>query len=294
MNSVPEIVAAVRRLPDELRTFSIDRRAARLLYGVTDDVLQQLEEHGLPCRSQAEKRLYDPNDLSNVSLYLGLPSVQRQAMQGWLDTLELVGDAAEAPRFVVKYATMAMPGEKGPRHLQVGLPEGQTELIEAEPGAIVKAIEWTPRLKWPDAAPVLREILCDIASMNFFLIPPQLRQDAGFATRTRLLDCGLASRITITRAQEAGLPMRLRYGLLLAKPAATVHAWAECNIEGNWTPFDPLILATLSRHLGLSADVWPPERSPGAMLLPLGDQPFDVVTDGSQAIPVTFIVETAG
>ncbi len=295
MNSeaLAAVIARIRKVPDELRTFTEDARMARLLYGTNQETLAALEEHGLPRRQDGDRTLYDAHDLTNASLYLGLPSVQRQTMKSWLDSLELADSAGVPPTFQVKYAIPLAPGADPPRNLTVLLPDGGAEVVATPSGNMAKVLDWTLRHDWPAPPDDLRSILRDLAGMEFFMLPPALRQDTSFAVETGLLDCGLASRVAITRAAAAGFQARLRYGLLLGAPASTVHAWPEVLIEGTWTPFDPLILGTLTRHLGLDPRRWPPDRSPGAVLLPLADEPRDIVTSEGQAIPATFVTALA-
>ena len=77
MTTTEQAVTWVRRLkaiPDRLRQFDVTDRDAHRVYGIDGNLLDILNETGLPCAEDAGGRLWDRFDLSNLSLYLRRPS----------------------------------------------------------------------------------------------------------------------------------------------------------------------------------------------------------------------------
>ncbi|MBV8086643.1 MAG: transglutaminase domain-containing protein [Chloroflexi bacterium] len=282
------VLEGIHKIPNELRTFSVDARAARFLYGIKGADQELLRQ--LPSQEVEGRPLYDSDDLNNLALYLGLPSLQRQAMQSWAAALQHI--ARGRANFTVGYATMAA-GIPGKRPLELLLPFERRQTEVAELGTIVTSFNWQGPLEWSRAPERVHELLQWVASLDFFMMPWPLCITTEFARRNHILDCTTASLLLLEECQAAGIEARRRFGVLLAEPAGTLHFWTEVCVEGVWTPFDPLILRTLQRHAGLDPVEWPIDRSDGGLLMPLADDLCPVLLDGGEERPVSFVVEQA-
>ncbi|MBV8084926.1 MAG: transglutaminase domain-containing protein [Chloroflexi bacterium] len=292
--AVEKVMANVGHVPRHMRKFTVEERSARLLYGLRSEVLAELREQGLPSLSQDGRTLYDEDDLSNVSLYLGTKSLQRGAMQTWASTLEAIAGAPDSPSFRVSYATSGEPPH-GIHSAVLSLPNGQAETVEWTGPGIVKTLEWRNPTTWPPASGRLRELIEAVAAVDFWILPDALAADTAFARQNRLLDCRTSARMLFEDCQREDIPARIWFGLLLSPPVSTLHSWVECLVEGVWTPYDPLILSTLSSLMELDAATWPPYRSPGAMLLPLAPGLCDLVRDErGQGVTVSYLTEMVG
>ena len=105
-----------------------------------------------------------------------------------------------------------------------------------------------------------------VASGSEGLTPSQRGRVMDFIDRNQICECGGASKRMFFRAQEQGIEARQCFGLLLAAPFSTGHYWTEFKIDGEWTPFDPLLLGLLHATSRLDQQAWPTHRSNSAAL----------------------------
>src|SRR5262249_43950152 len=66
----------------------------------------------------------------------------------------------------------------------------------------------------------------------------------------------------------------------------------EVEVDGVWTPVDPLIIDLMRRWGGLDPAAWPHHRSPGAMLAPLVWDPLTphpLVSRVGHGVPTPFL-----
>ncbi|HEX7633887.1 MAG TPA: transglutaminase domain-containing protein, partial [Noviherbaspirillum sp.] len=116
------------------------------------------------------------------------------------------------------------------------------------------------------AAGAVRDLLDEFSCHRFFMLPEDCRWDMDFIDRNQICECGGASKRMFFRAQEQGIEARQCFGLLLAAPFSTGHYWTEFKIDGEWTPFDPLLLGLLHATSRLDQQAWPTHRSNSAAL----------------------------
>jgi hypothetical protein len=263
------IVAWMRLIPLNRRVFAVSLREASQLHGVEPELLHELIDLGMPVRNDGGEMRLDSRDLANIALHLRLRSIQRRAMESWRQTLEMTSRLSRA-RFVLEYsARCTQSGHRGGQRFQLLVPPGDhVEWVEGSQN-VSMALERPTR--WPELPERIREISDCVSDLRFFLVPPPLRDDVGFARETRLAGCGIAGRLIMEECRDREVDARLSFGLLLALPYATPHVWTEVRVEGEWVPFDPHLLRTLSYHAGLDGRAWPPTRSPGAVLTRLAD-----------------------
>jgi Transglutaminase-like superfamily len=139
----------------------------------------------------------------------------------------------------------------------------------------------------------LGDLLADLASYDFCWLWPPLETDLAWVRRTRIANCRAAAGLLVEEAPALGVEARLAYGLLLAPPYSTPHNWAEVRTRDGWVALDPLLLALLSRFARLDTTDWPPQRSPGAILLRLADPGTPLVADADSGVPLeaTFLTK---
>ena len=82
-----QILEKIRTVPNDYRHFRESVGTAQRQYGISHALLESLVRQGLPVARRDEGLFFDPFDLSNLSLHLRLPSVQRMAMRSWSRTL---------------------------------------------------------------------------------------------------------------------------------------------------------------------------------------------------------------
>jgi hypothetical protein len=169
-------------------------------------------------------------------------------------------------------ATCPVPGHTGPCHYGVLGTDGRR--VQVSPGQedLLSVFEPDPAGPFPPFPDEVRELLREVGPIDFFLLPEAIRWDLDFYAETRMADCGGAAAWLVREGQRRGLDVRFSFGLLVAKPYATPHCWAEFRVDDTWVPADPLLLCALSDWAGLDPDLWPPHRSPGGILLRLTDR----------------------
>ncbi|GII84209.1 hypothetical protein Ssi03_21990 [Sphaerisporangium siamense] len=268
-----ELVDLVRRVPDEVRRFSLPAEAARTLHRVDTALLDRLVALGLPHVECGAVRLFDDHDMSNIALHLGLMSVRRRAMRAWSSALRLGGEGSPARRVHFVPGCPA-PGHPGPCRYQVLAPGGTRRECVAgpDPTAPVMSLDLRVRADWPEPPPAALELMAEVRPVRFFLLPEAIRWDLGFLRRTGLADCGGVAKYLVAEGRRRGIPVRFSFGLLVSKPYSTPHCWAEFEVDGTWVPVDPLMVAAMCAWAGLPAAEWPASRSPGALFCRLTDR----------------------
>ncbi|GAA4855869.1 transglutaminase domain-containing protein [Saccharopolyspora rosea] len=267
LDRLPELVRSIRRVPTQVRRFTVSPRTARARHRIGEELADLLVAEGLPCVGSGADRLFDDYDLGNIALHLGLLSVRRMTMRAWAAGLRR-NSAAGASRLRVQVVTRCpVPGHDGPCSFGLLRPGGGREVVRvARESAPIASYEVRLPGEWPELDGAARCLVDELADVDFFLLPEAIRWDADFLLRTRMADCGGFARRLVDEGRRRGIPVRFAFGLLVVKPYSTPHCWAEFRIGDTWVPQDPLLLKAMRSWAGLDAAEWPAHRSPGAVL----------------------------
>jgi hypothetical protein len=271
LDPVTEVVRKIRQVPDDVRRFAVTAAGARSRHRVGAELLDELVAAGLPYAGSGAHRLFDDYDVSNAALHLGLMSVQRMALRSWANALRQ-RDGQELIRARAGFAPRCpAPGHPGGCTFELLRPGGSRQARTGSGNGtdVLGTVEADLSGVWPGLPGPVRDLVGEVADLDFFLLPEVIRWDAGFMLAGRIADCGGVSRWLVEEGNRRGLPARFSFGLLVTLPYSTPHCWAEFLIDGRWVPVDPLLLGAL-RLLGLLD--WPPERSTGAVVYRLTDR----------------------
>jgi hypothetical protein len=265
MTRVGEVVRTIRRVPDEVRRFAVPAADARSRHRIDADLLDELLAAGLPSAGTGADRLFDDYDLGNSALHLGLLSVQRMALRSWANALRR-NDGREHIRARVGLVPRCpVPGHRGACEFRLLRPGGARS-VRVGDGTGTDALDTLDvelSGRWPELPPAVRALVGEIADVAFFLLPEVIRWDTGFLLANRIADCGGVARYLVDEGTRRGLRARFSFGLLVTVPYSTPHCWAEFEVDGRWTPVDPLLLGMLGR-LGLTEQ--PQVHSTGAVV----------------------------
>lgn len=309
-----ELIARLRRIDDRHRAFSVGAEDAARLYGIDWPRLGNLVAAGLPCGGTSERPLCDVFDLMNTSLHLRLASVQRMAMRSWAGTLKVVDRGGRWRAVIDVSLDPRGPHVAAERPVAILLPEAGRVIFPAGSAGVVRRLEWPVRDCPVDVPDHVRALLEEVAGLDFFMLPEDVRWDLDFIRSTGMAECGGASKLLLHAAREAGVSARQWFGLLLTKPFATGHFWTEVEVGDVWVPVDPLLLKLLRHSAGLSGESWPYWRSPAAafarLALVVGYEPstgrpildhspatryyrYPLALCGDLEVPVSFMVDLA-
>jgi hypothetical protein len=279
-NELAEWIGRLRLIPDDARDFAA--------------AADELIAHGLPHADGPEGAgsLLWATDLQYLSLRLDRGRVYQGVLNRWASALTAFSERAETP-VAIRCRAYAPPGAT----VELLAPGGERVRAEAGAGGAPLGFETTMRGRLPSLPDALAgrlgELLTDLAAYDFCWLRPPLEADLAFVRRTRLANCRSTAGLLIEEAPRLGVEARLAHGLLLAPPYSTPHNWAEVRIDDGWLALDPLLLGLLARFAGLDAAAWPPERSPGAILLRLTEPGTPLVTAASSGAPLeaTFLTK---
>lgn len=299
-DQLDEWIGRLRLIPDEARAFAVGREQAEREYGFDAAAVEDLLARGLPHADGApgtdgEGPLLWPTDLQYLSLRLDRGRVYQGVLHRWASALTAFSARAETP-VAIRCRAYAPPGTT----VELLAPGGERVRAEAAGpggGPVALGFEATMRgalAPLPDAlAHTLGELLADLASYDFCWLRPPLEADLAFVRGTRLANCRSTAGLLVEEAPRLGVEARLVHGLLLAPPYSTPHNWAEVRGQDGWVALDPLLLGLLARFAGLDAAAWPPQRSPGAILLGLTTPGAPLVTSASDGAPLeaTFLTK---
>jgi hypothetical protein len=263
------VVDRILRVPDEHRTFTVPASEALRRFGVDRALLTELIDQGLPCRAAGPELTLDPADLSNVSLGLSLASPQTVIMKRWKKSL------VEQLRHGSGHFELRLSWRCPlPRHAGACEFRVAPEVAGAELGASADTsmtILAEPLAEDHDFGPDFDDLVAEARALYFHLVPDGLATDIGFARRSRLADCRLASEYLAEVAADRGLTTRTASGYFVGAPFPTPHAWLEVAVGDRWLPADPFYLNTLRRWGILPAEDGRLRRSPRNLFWRLRD-----------------------
>lgn len=282
-------IARLREIPDDERDFAVTGEQAEREFGFDAETVEDLIARGLPHAGEDGGPLLWVSDLQYLGLRLGCARVYQGVLNRWASALTSLSARGETP-VAIRCRAYAPPGTA----VELLTPGGQR--VRAEAGTPL-SFETTMRGQLSSLpaqlGDALGELLADLASYDFCWLWPPLETDLDWVRRTRIANCRAAAGLLVEAAPALGVEARLAYGLLLAPPYSTPHNWAEVRTGDGWVALDPLLLALLTRFTGLDPAAWPPQRSPGAILLRLGEPGTPLVVDADAGTPLeaTFLTK---
>jgi hypothetical protein len=288
-------IARLRAIPDAERDFAVAREQAEREFGFDAEALQELIARGLPHAGGAGEPLLWATDLQYLGLRLGCARVYQGVLNRWAGALTSLSARAATP-VAIRCRAYAPLGTA----VELLAPGGERVRAEAAGGgggAAALGFETTMRGELPplpaELAEALGELLADLAAYDFCWLRPPLEADLRFVRRTGLANCRSTAGLLVEQAPRLGVEARLAHGLLLAPPYSTPHNWAEVRTDDGWVALDPLLLGLLARFAGLDAAAWPPQRSPGAILLRLSEPgtPLVRAADTGAPLEATFLTK---
>jgi hypothetical protein len=277
--SIPDLVAKIRSVPDEARHFSVTAAGARSAHRIDADLLDALLAEGLPSVGPPGGRLFDDYDLGNAALHLGLMSVRRMAIRSWAHALRRNSERDFSRARVGFVPRCPAPGHRHPCQFGLLQPGGRRRIVPG-PGsgtAAISHLDVELRGGWPTIEPAARDLIAELADVQFFILPEVVRWDPAFLMRTRIADCGGAADWLVKEGRRRGLTTRFSFGLLVTSPYATPHCWAEFRTDGIWVPVDPMLIGVMP---SLDREQWPPYRSAGAIMSRLSGRFTKVASHG--------------
>jgi hypothetical protein len=292
-------IARLREIPHAERDFAVASEQAEREFGFDAEAVQELIARGLPHGAggddgAGEQPLLWATDLQYLGLRLGCARVYHGVLNRWAGALTSLSARAATP-VAIRCRAYAPPGTA----VELLAPGGERVRAEAAAGGGAAALgfETTMRGELPplpaELADALGELLADLAAYDFCWLRPPLEADLPFVRRTRLANCRSTAGLLVEEAPRLGVEARLAHGLLLAPPYSTPHNWAELRTDDGWVALDPLLLGLLARFAGLDAAAWPPQRSPGAILLRLSEPgtPLVRAADSGAPLEATFLTK---
>jgi hypothetical protein len=289
LDLVPALLRRIRQVPVEWRRFTVGVRAARSRHRIHPGLLDLLAAEGLPHVGSGADRLFDDYDLGNAALHLGLLTVQRMTMRSWASGLRRNSMQPWNELRVGVVPRCPVAPHAGPCAFQVLREGGRRETRLRTADTLVPVTGFDVRLpgEWPELGAAARELLDEVADLDFFLLPEAVRWDGGFMARTRMADCGGVADWLAREGQRRGLAVRFSFGLLVVKPYSTPHCWVEFRTDGVWVPQDPLLRKAMCAWAGLDPVEWHPYRSIGSVLHRLCGHFTKVVAHGGVWAPLS-------
>jgi hypothetical protein len=283
-----EVVSVLRRIPLSARRFTVGTAGVRTGYRLDRAVLAAATAAGLPHVGTGDEALYDHHDLTNLALYLPLPTLQRAAMKFWAQVLDR--PPGEQRTYRVSYrAVCPAPGHSGPCLITCHEPDDRVVTVAPGPdGAFAHDVDVSLHNDWPTLPRPVAALAREVAEIRFFRLPEAIRWDVGFATRNLLADCAGYAKLLAARGAALGYRSRVRHGLIVAPPYSMMHFWAEFELGGRWVPCDPGLVLGMRDWGVLSADRWPADRSVGALLVGLSSRSRAAVLHNGFVVDATF------
>jgi len=284
------LCARLRWIPRDAADYDFAAQDALTRFGLGEPELEPLRDAGLSGRSADGEPTYAPYDLHYIGLRRGLARDALTGITFWRTSLERLTGAGRT-RIHITYVPK-VPDATGPVSGQVVLPGDPGHAVELR--HLAPAAEFTAdqSATWPALPGEVAAVLDEVARIDFCLLPDRLLGDTALAREIGLTDCWTGAKLVVEECRRISHRARIAHGLMLALPFSSSHTWAEVEVDGVWTPVDPLIVDLMRRHAGLDPAAWPHHRSPGAMLTPLvwdPPEPIPLVSREGRGVPATFV-----
>ncbi|HEX8472968.1 MAG TPA: transglutaminase domain-containing protein [Pyrinomonadaceae bacterium] len=290
VHDLAALCARLRQIPRDVGDYTFNAQDALTQFGLGEYELEALRHAGLHGQSADGEYTYAECDLHYVGLRHGVAKDALAGIKLWRTSLERLVEAGEA-RIHVSYIPK-VSDEIQPVNEYVVLPDDPRHPVKLRHLTPAAEFTVTQSATWPvlpdDAAAVVDEV----ASGEFCLLPPRLVGDIALAQRIGLTECWTGSKFIVEECRRIGRRARIVHGLMIALPFSSAHTWAEVEVDGIWTPVDPLIIDLMRRWGGLDPAAWPHHRSPGAILRPLvwdPSAPVPLVCRAGRSVPTTFL-----
>ncbi|MGN7186954.1 transglutaminase domain-containing protein [Microbacterium enclense] len=278
-------------MPDGTRQFDVTSETARRTYGIGEELLIELLGAGLPRDEHSVPPRFDALDLENIALEMRLSSPHRTAMRWWADSLAR-SDEDQADRYEFEMRVVCpSPGHSGSCDFNVGsLVQEAAETVEQLSADTFRITARRRRItaELDDRHALLLE---EAARLRFHVLRPPVSRDLKWMASSRLADCRLAMFHLVRWARGAGYTVRSQTGLFMVSPFPVAHCWLEVNVDGEWVPIDPLLLEAFSHWGIIDPVVWPPHRSPAAVLFPVSEQDgWELASHGGQPVEARLVL----
>lgn len=283
----------LRRVPREATDYGLVDEAARTQFGVGDPELEALRNAGLHGTSVAGEPTYAGFDLHYIGLRRRCATDVLAGIQLWRSSLERLTAAGET-EIKITYIPKVPDATDEAVHGVAVLPGATDQPVALRHLTPAAAFTTTQRASWPVLPDDARLILEDVARFELCLLPARFAGDLELARELRLVDCWTGAMLVVDGCRRIGRRARLASGLMVVLPFSMPHTWAEVDVDGIWTPVDPINMTMMQRWAGLDPDVWPHHRSPGAMLAPLVwdlPAPVPLVSRDGRSVPMTLVTK---
>lgn len=226
-----EAIAKLQAVPDKLRNFAIRGERGVRQFGFDLQDMPQLIELGLANRMTGGESLFDWRDLASIASAVHRNAVRMKLMRRWLQ----LSASAQIEVKKARVSLTARPGPGGP--VEILTPLGVQRRASDTP--IHEIWQWQVQPLPVRCLPEdIYEFVMQYADVQHYFLPWQMEQDLHLFHRVRIADCRSATFAIYKAATEAGLAARPAWGLLVAAPFSTPHAWVEFLIDGDWVPVD--------------------------------------------------------
>ncbi|MFI7110356.1 transglutaminase domain-containing protein [Nonomuraea sp. NPDC050227] len=280
------LLPKLKLIPNKARSFTMSMDDAIRGYRFTHELLERLLAYGLPAHGGPDGPRMNDMDLRNVALRLGFGPVALAARRFWAASLSQSGGQARTYE-IFYYAACPTPGHGPACRYRFVLPGGGHAECEVPAAGGGGSYKTTLSLDtgWPLLPSESRYILEVTEGLEFMYLPEALKTDLGFIRRTGLSDCRGTTELLVREGRRHGVPVRPSFGFIVAPPYSSRHNWAEFLVGDRWVPIDPVLIRLMVDMGLLDAREWPVFRSPGTMLVRVGDEPTWVVAHESEPVP---------
>ncbi len=264
VRSARAVIEKLNVVDDEHRVFETSVSDAQL-YGLSPELLDDLMDMGLSHEVRSDGPYLDRDDLYNVSLYLGLPSVHKMAMRSWAKAFRKAG---QARRLTVSYGvqdTAAAPA----RCEVLSAHSGYVTVDVTDPGAVFQETVELPPSSAALPEDLARRLDQITSGFQFYMLHDAIRWDMDFMDTQRIGECGGFSKLIVREVRALGHEARQVFGILASPPFGTGHYWAEVWIDDTWVKLDPLMTQLLVSQGLLDPAMFGPRFSPSGALITL-------------------------
>lgn len=264
-----KIINQLKKIPSHYKKFTLNEETAEKTYGIKKEHLNQFIEQGLEFQEFHNERFFDRYDLSNLSLYFKLPSIQRMAMRTWGSTLKQSTQFNHIQIMISYLLANSLLNE------QTTMP---IKILTPDQGRITKYFHEQPCVYTFSTNKFIQQFLLkneaaklidQVKDIDFYMIPEELRWNIDFIKNNNMAECGGISKYLYQLAIQNHIPARQLYGILLAKPYSTTHYWTEFLIDEKWIAADPLLIKLLIEQFKLDSTLWNIYSPPSIAFLPL-------------------------
>jgi hypothetical protein len=270
-NDISEVIDRLLQIPVECRNFNIDESKACSEYRFTPDILDFLKNKGISHRLEDGAYAFCHLDLITMGYYMRIPTRLNLVFRTWGGSLKKYKHHKSIDASFDIIPIDGSIDDDQTYEFEILTPQINRLKVTGQNNQALMHFDIQRNNTRVEFSSELRDVIDKVLQFDFFMLPEDVRWDLDFILKTKMADCGGSSKYCHALLKEKGFEARHCFGIVLAEPFGSGRYFTEVRLNDRWVAIDPHLIKLLRGLSSLKNDDWSCNRSPGEVMLPLGE-----------------------